>query len=186
VNTQDDKLAADLKAVSPYEAVLEGLKQQARDGMKGSVGDGRAVELDTFIRSVTAEYAPVLGMTELEVLSAIEKRRDYSAVNYYQRANFPSLKSVRMFETRDDFRAAIPSKTFRCPSCKGASHDPQDCDTGIKDKDGNACNWKSYGFLGTLGAGASIVIKADFLEDGRVYEIFMPTDFEKTAEPAAQ
>lgn len=165
----------------PFEAIIETLKQQARDGWKGPTGEERAAELDTFIRDVVTEYAAAVEMPELNVLAYIEEKRDHSAVNYYQRANFPHLDKVRVFATVPDFRAATPSGKFRCPSCEGISGDPYGCDTGNVRKDGSVCNWKSYGFFGTAGKGASILIKDHFEQHPAPIEIFMPLEFEAAA-----
>lgn len=157
-----------------FDAVLS----KIADACKGYSADtpDRTVK---FVRQFTAEYAEVLGLSQAEVIEAIEAKRDYSAPNFYQQANFPSLNGVRLFDTTDAFRSAIPSKQFRCPSCNGISTDPYECNSGDTKSDGETCNWKSYGLFRTLGKGLRIVIKEGFLENPQVHEIFMPLEFEQ-------
>lgn len=162
----------------PFDAIIEKLKQETRD-------EARAQELDTFIRDVVAEYAAALQLPELEVLAAIERRRSYSAVNYYQRANFPHLKDVRVFNTLAELHAAVPSRKFRCPACGGVSNDSEECTAGTKRDDGTTCNWKAYGFLRCLGKGVSLLVKDQFHRMGRPAELFMPLGFEQAA-PAVE
>ena len=121
-------------------------------------------------------YAEKTGLEAGDILDAWEKDRDYWHVNYYNKANQPLIQNgeVRVFETIEAFKASLGGNGFRCPSCGGISGDPHTCDTGIKDKHGKPCDWKSYGLLGTLGKGAYIYIKSNI----RGYEIFMPVAWE--------
>lgn len=185
MSMNDEKLAADIAATSPFEVIIEKLKQQARDGWKGQTGEGRAAELDTFIRDVVTEYAAAMQLSELTVLALIEQKRSYSAVNYYQRANFPHLKDVRVFDTLADLQAAVPSRQFRCPGCGGVSTDSEECTAGTTRDDGTTCNWKAYGFLRCMGKGVSILVKDQFHRIPRPIEIFMPLEFEESAAATA-
>lgn len=148
------------------------------DACKGYSADTPARTI-AFIRQFTAEYAEVLSLSQADVIEAIEAKRDYSAPNFYQQANFPSLDGVRLFDTLEAFRAAIPSRKFRCPCCQGISTDPYACNSGDKKSDGETCNWKSYGLFRTIGKGMRVVIKEGFLEHPEVHEIFMPVEFEE-------
>lgn len=177
VNNQNQTIINSI-AITPFEAIIKDLALEAFNGWPGKTGYERAVQLDSFIRETVTEYATALGMSELDVLAAIEGRRTYSAVNYYQQAKFPSLKGVRIFNTTEELGAAIPSRKFRCPACGGVSTDYQECNSGEIRKDGTTCNWKAYGLFRTMGAGAHIVVKDQFLSDGIVHEIFMPLEFE--------
>ncbi|WP_407330571.1 hypothetical protein [Enterovibrio sp. 27052020O] len=154
---------------------LEKIKQLCRESWSGETGEQRAVDAEAFILGFLPSYAGLLGISQQQVLDAIEAKRTYSAVNYYQQSNFPSLDGVKIFDTKQAFAEAAPSKQFRCPSCGGVSSDPYECDAS---KD---CDWKSYGLFGTLGKGVRIVVKDTFLEHPRVHEIFMPLEFEQQA-----
>lgn len=134
------------------EDIIEKLKKSARDSWSGETGEKRASDLELFITKTLNEYSEVLGLSKLEILKAIESKRNYSAINYYQEANFPTIKGIMFFETQQDLLSAIPSKKFRCPSCNEVSTNPYECNAG---KD---CNWVSYGFLRTMGKGLRIYL----------------------------
>lgn len=160
------------------QEIIERLKEEARNSWHGTEGERRAERLGTFLKTMLPEYASVLGLSEAEILTAIEGRRTYTAINYYQPANFPSLKDVRVFDTQADALAAMPSKRFRCPACGGTSTDPYECNSGesLGDK---TCDWKSWGLLRSLGKGFRFTIKEGFLDQPRVDEIFMPIELEQ-------
>lgn len=138
----------------------------------------------TVIRRFTREYAKVTGLKPLEILGAVEKRRNYCVVNYYQDANFPKLdESVSVFQNRGEFFEKFPSKKFICPFCKEESTDPNACNSGAmveringKKKTKEKCNWKSYGLFGALGKGFSFIVAEGFLDNPTVYEIFPPAE----------
>lgn len=167
------------------ENMIENLKNLARASWEGRTGEDRATQLEKFVRAFVSQYAQVLGMSELEVLTAIESKRTYSAINYYQEANFPSLEGVKVFDTQAEFLAAIPSKQFRCPSCKGVSTNAYECNAESNSKKKKKCDWKSYGFLRTCGMGVRVVVKEGFLDHPEVHEIFMPLEFEAEAQAAS-
>lgn len=145
----------------------------------GGFGDSSAERVVEFIRQFTAEYAEALSLSQFDVLVAVEKARDHSAANYYQEAHFPKLAEVSIYATRDEFLAAIPSRKFRCPCCKGESTDPNRCNSGVVTSAGNVCNWASFGLFKTLGEGLRVVIKDTFLSAPVVHEIFMPLELEQ-------
>lgn len=178
INNQNQVTTGSL-AIDPFEAIIKDLTIEAFNGWPGKIGYERAVQLDSFIRETVTEYATALGMNELDVLAALEGCRTYCAVNYYQQSKFPSLTGVRIFGSTEELSAAIPSRKFRCPACGGVSTNYQECNSGELRKDGGTCNWKAYGLFRTMGAGAHIVVKDQFLADGIVHEIFMPLEFEE-------
>ena len=135
----------------------------------------RIGQVQALLDRVLPEYSTALGLTHDEVLAAIEARRDVTAPNYYQEANFPKLDGVRVFESPAAFVAAFPSGRYVCPSCEGHSTDPYECDAGTV-RDGKRCNWKSYGLFGTMGKGLRAIVKSTFLDAPRVHEIFMPVE----------
>lgn len=163
------------------EEIIEQLKDKARATWSGQTGEERAERLEAFLRKMLPQYAEKLGLTPEEVLRALEGKRDYCCVNYYQEANFPNLDGVRVFETQAELKAAVPSMKFRCSSCNELSSNPYRCNTGAKRKDGSVCDWKSYGLFGTLGKGFRFTIREGFLENPRVDDIFMPVEFEQAA-----
>jgi hypothetical protein len=170
--------------MSDMQETIDKIKKEAAGGWGGEHGQRLADEVEAFILKLLPEYAVALGLSQEAVLEAIETKRDYWAPNYYQAANFPSLKDVRVFETQVELRAAIPSMKFRCPHCGGISTDPYDCNSGIE-VGGKRCDWKTYGLFRTLGKGFRFTIKEGFLERPRVDEIFMPVEMEEGRAAAA-
>lgn len=169
------------------ESRIEMLKQKARDSWRGRTGEERAVALETFLRKMLKSYSEVLGIPQADLLSAFEKRRDYSPINYYQEANFPDLSGVVLLESLEEFKRIYPSGKFRCPACGGESTNPYECNTGLtvgKGKDSHVCDWKAYGPFGTMGKGMRVTFRDGFIDHPRVDEIFMPIEAEN-AELAA-
>lgn len=158
---------------------LTAISAECARSWKGAEGEKRAAAVQALLARVLPEYAGVLGLTEEAVLNAIEEKRDYSAVNYYQEANFPSLADVTLFDTLADFRATYPSGKYVCPACEEHSTDPYQCNSGAvrgKGKTSQVCNWKSWGFFRTMGKGLRVVVKDRFVESPGVHEIFMPLE----------
>lgn len=160
------------------QETIEVLKNKARESWEGKTGEDRATKLESFLNKMLSEYSEKLGLSQYEVLAAIEESRSYSAINYYQECNFPSLEGVDIYETLSDLKAAIKTMAFKCPACSGISSNPYECNSGVKSDEGKVCDWKSYGLLRTLGKGYRFTIKESFLEKPRIDEIFMPVDLE--------
>lgn len=165
------------------ESTIDSLKALALKSWPGKTGEERAASVEQCVRRVCREYSEKLGYTEPEIMAAIEAKRTYCAVNYYQDAKFPSIEKVRVFKNQAELMALIPSKKFRCPSCAGLSGNPYECDTKATRKDGSVCDWKAFGLFRTMGEGLQFTFSEGFLENGRVDEIFMPVEFE-TAQAA--
>lgn len=165
---------------------MQELMEKIITNARASEHPARADDLEKNVRKCIDRFLPqyekVLGIPALDILTAIEGRRDYWAPNFYQDSKWPSLDDdVRVFETTDDFLASIKTRAFRCPACAGVSKDHVTCDTGIPMKNGQRCDWKAYGLFGTLGKGAQVVIKSTFLEAPVVHSLFMPVAWEKVA-----
>ena len=105
-------------------------------------------------------YAEKLCCTWEEVLTAWETDRTYWYMNYYQDCKQPLIKgeTVKVFG-------------FRCPKCSKVSKNPQKCT-----QDG--CDWKAFGFFGTLGKGATVILKNSLTP----IEIFIPVAWEQDGE----
>lgn len=153
--------------------IREKLLNEARKSWSGVTGENRATSLGNFLDKLLPSYSKVLGLSEEEILIAIEGARTYSAINYYQEANFPNLDGVLVLEGIEDFKRRYPTGKYRCPSCNGESTNPYECNSGIT-KGNKVCDWKSYGLFGTLGKGLRVVLKKDFLKHPKVEEIFEP------------
>lgn len=166
------------------DTIIAKLWIQAQKGLGGKPGAERADELERFIRAMLKDYAAVLGFSEDDILAKLEERRDYAAVNYYQLANFPSLKDVNVFDTVEQLRDKFPSGKFVCPNCKGISTDPRTCNSGVPMANGQPCDWKAWGLLRTFGKGYWFVVKDDFLEHPVVHEIFMPIELHEEQKEA--
>ncbi|OEU74056.1 MAG: hypothetical protein BA864_06915 [Desulfuromonadales bacterium C00003093] len=158
------------------ETIIATLRIQAQQSWGGKSGEKRADELETFIWTMLADYAEVLGFSEDAILEKLEERRDYAAVNYYQPANFPPLKDVNVFDTVEQLRDKFPSGKFVCPNCGGISTDYSTCNSGRIMANKQPCDWKAWGLLRTFGKGYRFVVKDDFLEHPVVQEVFMPLE----------
>lgn len=163
------------------ETTIEMLKQKARDSWRGKIGEDDAVQLEAFLRKMLDDYSSALCIPQVDLLATFEKRRDYSAINYYQEANFPNLSGVIVLENLDEFKRLYPSGKYRCPSCCGESTNPYECNTGLLVGQGtkaSPCDWKSYGLFGTMSKGMHIIFRDKFLEHGKIEQIFMPIEAE--------
>ena len=112
-----------------------------------------AKELEWF-RGMVKEYAEFFGKTEDEMVAEMEEKRNYSWPNYYQPANFPSLKSVKddphfvgLFNTPEDFNEHAKANFigFRCPKCGNIGKDAQACEHR-RAGDG-VCDWCANGLF---------------------------------------
>ena len=158
------------------EALISALKQKARESWGGKIGEGRAEEIETFLRKMLKNYSQVLGFSEEEMLQKLESVRGYSAINYYQECNLPSLEDVAVFETIKALNERFPSKQFVCPRCGGISINPSTCNSGKEMEKGKVCDWKAWGLFKTMGNGYQFVVRDDFLNNPVVHEIFMPVE----------
>ncbi|MGG6448264.1 hypothetical protein [Pseudobacillus badius] len=157
------------------EQTIEKLKEQARKSSSGETGDQRAEDLESYLRNKLREYSTSLNIPQEVILEAWEKQRDYSAINYYQEANQPSIDAdnVKIFETVENMLKAIGEKQFRCPVCEGISSNPYKCNSG-KEVQKKPCDWKVYGFFGDLGKGIHVFCKDKMKGE----TIFMPLSWE--------
>lgn len=166
-----------------YDEIKTALIKQAQDGWPGPTGEKRGEELQQFIEDLTDEYSKAFEMTKEEVLISMESQRVCSSTNHYQRARFPSLDKVIVFEKNEDFLKKFPSKKFRCPSCEGISTNPDVCNSGLELSPGETCDWKAYGLFGTLGKGVLVASKEGFRSGkGIVYEMFKPIELEEAVQ----
>lgn len=166
------------------EDIIAKLRIQAQQSWSGKTGAERADELEAFIRAMLKDYAAVLGLSEDDILAKLEERRDYSAINYYQLANFPSLKDVNVFDNVGQLGNKFPSGKFVCPNCGGVSTDYSTCNSGVPMADGQPCDWKAWGLFRTFGKGYWFVVKDDFLACPVVHEIFMPLELHEEQKEA--
>lgn len=143
------------------EQTIEKLKEHARNSWSGETGEQRARDLETYLRNKLDEYSNSLNIPQEEILKSWEEDRTYSAINYYQEANQPSIKAdkVKVFESVEEMLQEIGEKKFRCPSCNGISTNPYSCNSGEEMSKGKTCDWKVYGLFGDLGKGTFIYIK---------------------------
>lgn len=162
--------------VEKMEHTIEKLKGLARDSWSGETGERRAVELENYLRNKLEEYSSVLRIPQEEILKSWEEDRTYSAINYYQEANQPALKSedVKVFDSLKDLTESLSEHKFRCPSCNGVSTNPYECNSGEKMSIGIICDWKIYGLFGDLGKGVYIYVKDKLKGEN----IFMPLSWE--------
>jgi hypothetical protein len=159
-------------------STIEKLKQQARDSWKGEIGEQRAMNLEDYLKRKLKEYSDTLGIPQEDILKSWEKRRDYSAINYYQECNQPTLNghNVRVFDTAEELLNSIGEKRFRCPACGGISTNPYECNSGLEMSEGKICDWKVYGLFRDLGKGVFVFCKDKMQGE----TIFMPIAWEKS------
>lgn len=169
------------------EETIAALKEQARTSLKGEAGERRADALEAVLREILAEYAGAFGVTEAELLAALERSRTYQAVSFYRRTNFPRLESVTLLDNMRDFKKRFPSGCFRCPVCGGISTNPIRCNSNreIGDEgESHTCDGKSYGVDASAGRVMRVAFREGFLDKPGVTEIFMPIETEGTAQGA--
>ena len=161
--------------MNEMEQTIEKLKGLARDSWSGKTGEERAIKLENYLRKKLSEYSESLNIPQEEILKSWEGQRTYSAINYYQECNQPSIKAgkVKVFKSVEDLLEAIGDKKFRCPACDGISTSPYSCDSGKK-IDRKTCDWKVYGLLGDLGKGIHVFCKDKMSGE----TIFMPVSWE--------
>ena len=152
-----------------YDELIEQIRANLND-------DKRFAEQLEWIKQMVKNYSVKLKYSELEILTALEKHRNYWAANYYQEANYPDLDKIDIFENLNELLAKFPSRKFICSCCGGITTNPYECNSGIVRKDGKVCDWKTYGFLRTLGEGYRFTIRDLFLEKPVVDEIFTPIE----------
>lgn len=123
-------------------------------------------------------YADKLGIDRDGLLASWEEDRSYWYMNYYQDSNQPLIAGdkVRVFDTVEDFRAALGNIEFRCPACGGVSKSPYECNSGIATK-GKVCDWKVYGLFGDMGKGVYVFCKDKLKGE----TMFMPLAWESEA-----
>jgi hypothetical protein len=122
-------------------------------------------------------YAEKTGLEASAILNAWEKQRSYWYMNYYQDSNqpIPDAARVRVFDTSEALQESIGADHgFRCPNCDGVSTSPYECNSGLKMKNGEICDWKVYGLFKDLGRGMYVYV----ISMMRGETIFMPIAWE--------
>ncbi len=143
----------------------------------GTVGEERAQRVNEVISRVCREYGAAFDMSPLDVYDAIEGSRDYSAINFYQDAKFPSLENVMIFDEVAEV-TALGVDGWRCPRCQEVSSNPQVCDSHAEMAPGEICDWKAYGFMGTLGQGIQVLVREQFPDVCKPVHLFKPVSLE--------
>lgn len=147
--------------------ILKRLQDKLEDSYE-SWGFDRMQPTKQFIFERSKQWSEVLGIPYFEIIDKWLDKCDYSMINYFQDANQPELdKSIKIFETFEDFEKSVGNKGFRCPYCNGVSSDMWNCNSGkmvklINKKGKHKCNWSAGGFFGTLGKGTFVFIKETF------------------------
>ena len=138
------------KTVDKLQSLLEQFRNDEKWNTPEKGGGHRFDKEIAWIETMVTEYAAALGKSTDDIVDLMEKGRDYSWPNYYQKANFPGIDSESLygvFDTFEDFRKTSREKWngFLCPKCGSVSSHPQECKHRIE-KDGK-CNWVSYGLF---------------------------------------
>jgi len=158
-----------VEEVKTYNELIEQIRKNLND-------NERFAKKLEWVKEMVKHYSEKLGFSELEILTAFEKRRDYWSANYYQEANFPRLDGVDVYENFEEVMKRFPSKQFICPRCNGISTNPYECNSGKEMDKNKICDWKSYGLFRTLNGGYRFTIKDSFLEKPFVDNIFKPIE----------
>ncbi|MCK9429331.1 MAG: hypothetical protein M0R17_04955 [Candidatus Omnitrophica bacterium] len=136
-----------------------------------------SLKLIKFVNGLISHYSHHTGIDKNIILDALESNRTYWSLNYYQRANFPRIDNIAIFETLEDFKLKFPSGKFVCPLCGGHSTNPYECNTKLKAKTNSGiCDWKSYGLFGCIGKGYTFTIKTEFIKTFKTNTIFKPIE----------
>jgi hypothetical protein len=150
------------------QTAMEKILIACRQSWPGQEGEERAARVKELLESRLENYSRILGIPRDELLAHWERDRNYSAVNYYQEANFPLLsEDILIFETEADFFDRFPSKKSVCPSCRKETKGYFVCEH---------CNWSAGGLFGTLNDGVQVLIKASV---SRPHWIFTPIEMRK-------
>ena len=137
--------------MSKLDELIEKFKNDKHWNTENKNGTHRFDKEIAWIEQMIKEYAEFFKMSEDEVVEIMEKNRDYSWPNYYQKFNFPDTSEfkdlVGIYKTFDEFHAYAEEhyKGFMCPACKTIGSHPQEC-THLINKDGK-CDWCSYGLF---------------------------------------
>lgn len=150
--------------------ILSKIKKEASARCK-SMGESRErlTKLIRFINGITLHYSRVLGISQVEILKSLEKNRTYYVWNYYQKANFPRIKRIDVFETRDKFISKFRSGKFKCSHCGKITNSTTKC---------NHCGYSLHGLF-AFGKDYKFIIKNEFIKKPIVYRIFPPIELRK-------
>ena len=152
-----------------YNKIIE----EARNSWSGETGDRRAESVKNIIDTRLENYSFHTGLSKDEILNALENKRNYSAVNFYQETKLPLLEDgIIVLDSLKEFKDKFPSGKSTCPSCGKESTDYYECSQ-------YNCDWKVYGLLGDLGKGIKVIIKDKFLENPVPINIFKPIELKQ-------
>lgn len=166
-----------------YTTYLEMLAECERS-WHGEEGIRRRERVKNLVEKVCREYGDAFGLTKGQIFASLEAERTYSAVNYYQEANFPALNGVTIYDDLAHFQSVVGDRGFRCPRCKHVSKNPYECDSGAEMEPGKRCDWKSYGLFRCLDGGHTALLRSEFPKHVRPVTIFKPVSLEdKNATP---
>lgn len=150
-----------------YDEILD----EAQSTWGGETGLARKATVKQIIDSRLSNYSEVTGLSESDILLALEKARRINTVNFYQESNLPLIdgEKVKIFDTLQDFKEAFPSGKSLCPSCNRESDDYYECSQ-------EDCKWKVYGLFKDMGKGITVVVKSEFLDNPVPITIFRPVE----------
>lgn len=160
--------------------MIKRLKEEARQSWSGEVGEERAERLEKYLCAKLKEYSQILNEPEEEILISWENSRNYSAINYYQEVNQPSLSKAKIFKDAEEMNKSIVNNKFRCSCCGGISTNPYECNSGLiirkatKIKTAKICDFKVFGLFGDLRKGTYVFCKKEMKGE----YIFIPIDWE--------
>ncbi len=173
-----DKIASNIKTdITGSEGYQKLLASVERDEAKSSGAHDYRGKL-AWVVERAKHYAEITSLHPTEIIDAWEGKRDYWYMNFYQDARQPLLtgSNVRVFDKTFDLLKAVGDHGFRCPACRGVSKSPYTCDSGVI-RDGEACDWKSYGLFGTLGKGLNVFVKSAVAGENIFMPIALEADF---------
>lgn len=133
------------------EEVLKKFTEDKLWNTENKDGSHRFDKEIAWIEQMVKEYADFFKMSADEVITIMEKERNYSWPNYYQEANFPNVEEFKnligIYKTFDEFNEYAKEhwRGFRCSHCGNIGRHPQECEHRIA-QDGK-CNWCSCGLF---------------------------------------
>ena len=146
-----------------------------------------ASEIVSYIKIITKNYSEVLGYSESDVLSAMERERKSIPSNYYNASIFPILdEKVKIFSTTSELFGSIKMNKFICPCCKQEQVNPYICESGFVDKE-KECDLRKNSILKSLSTKSikeykkfRFTIKDTFLDKPMIDDCFLPVEFQNT------
>ena len=146
-----------------------------------------AIEIVSYIKTITKNYSEVLGYSETDILKAMERERKSIPSYYYNSSIFPILdEKVKIFSTTSELFGSIKMNKFICPCCKQEQINPYFCESGFVDNE-KECDLRKHSILKSVSTKIlkeykkfRFTIKDTFLDKPMIDDCFLPVEFQNT------